>query len=97
MVRKRQVEDQAWLEQELEGSEFQDARLRNRFGVLLEQFWKGIVQAPCLSRSLVKLAQLGGYLARANDPPPGNKVIWRGMHRLMEIEIGYQLARRDSG
>jgi hypothetical protein len=67
---------------------------------LLEQLVKDtvrIVEAPCLSRSLVKLAQLGGYLARANDPPPGNKVIWRGMHRLMEIEIGYQLARRDSG
>jgi len=67
---------------------------------LLEQLVKDtarIVQAPCLSRSLVKLAQLGGYLARANDLPPGNKVIWRGMHRLMEIEIGYQLARRDSG
>ena len=67
---------------------------------LLEQLVKDtarLAQASCLSRSLVKLAQLGGYLARANDPPPGNKVIWRGMHRLMEIELGYQLARRDSG
>jgi len=38
-------------------------------------------QAPPLSRSLIKLAQLGGYLARASDPPPGNTVIWRGLRR----------------
>jgi hypothetical protein len=28
-----------------------------------------------LSRYLIKLAQLGGYLARAGDSPPGNKVM----------------------
>jgi hypothetical protein len=54
-------------------------------------------QAPPLSRCLIKLAQLGGYLARANDPPPGNKVIWRGMHRLVDIQIGYWLGRENSG
>jgi hypothetical protein len=54
-------------------------------------------QAPPLSRSLIKLAQLGGYLARANDPPPGNTVIWRGMHRLMDIQLGYWLGRENSG
>src|SRR5260370_1354359 len=30
-----------------------------------------------LSHYLTKIARLGGYLARANDPPPGNIVIWR--------------------
>ncbi len=30
-----------------------------------------------LSHYVVKIARLGGYLARANDPPPGNTVIWR--------------------
>ncbi|SAK84062.1 hypothetical protein AWB75_05489 [Caballeronia catudaia] len=54
-------------------------------------------QAPPLSRSLIKLAQLGGYLARANDSPPGNKVIWRGMHRIIDIELGYRLGRRNYG
>jgi hypothetical protein len=37
---------------------------------------------------LTKLAQLGGYLGRAHDPPPGNMVIWRGMSRLTDIELG---------
>ncbi|HZR28186.1 MAG TPA: hypothetical protein VFA71_05355 [Terriglobales bacterium] len=37
---------------------------------------------------LTKLAQLGGYLARTHDPPPGNKVMWRGLCRLTDIELG---------
>jgi hypothetical protein len=41
-----------------------------------------------LNTYLIKLARLGGYLARAHDPPPGNKVIWRGLTRLTDIELG---------
>jgi len=33
------------------------------------------ITANKLSRYLIKIAQFGGYLARANDPPPGNTVI----------------------
>ena len=39
-------------------------------------------EALPLSRYLEKIAQLGGYLARTNDLPPGNTVMWRGMRRL---------------
>jgi len=35
------------------------------------------------------IARLGGYLARANDSPPGNMVIWRGLSRLTDIEMGF--------
>ena len=31
------------------------------------------------------------YLARANDPPPGNLVIWRGLSRLNDIQLGVSL------
>lgn len=41
---------------------------------------------------LTKLSRLGGYLARASDPPPGNTVIWRGLRRLADIQIGTELA-----
>jgi hypothetical protein len=37
---------------------------------------------------LTKIARLGGYLARATDPPPGNMVMWRGLSRLTDIELG---------
>jgi hypothetical protein len=41
-----------------------------------------------LSAYLTKLARLGGYLARTHDPPPGNIVMWRGLSRLTDIQLG---------
>jgi hypothetical protein len=41
---------------------------------------------------LTKLARLGGYLARASDPPPGNTVVWRGLIRLTDIKLGAEIA-----
>jgi Transposase DNA-binding len=41
-----------------------------------------------VSRYILKIAKLGGYLARAHDPAPGNIVIWRGLSRLTDIELG---------
>lgn len=41
---------------------------------------------------LTKLARLGGYLARAADPPPGNTVVWRGLTRLTDIKLGAEIA-----
>lgn len=40
---------------------------------------------------LTKLARLGGYLARAADPLSGNVVIWRGLSRLTDIELGAEI------
>ncbi|MGH9354421.1 MAG: IS4 family transposase [Terriglobia bacterium] len=42
---------------------------------------------------IIKLAKLGGYLARAHDPPPGNTVMWRGLSRLTDIEFGFNAAK----
>ena len=41
-----------------------------------------------ISHYIIKVARLGGYLARANDPAPGNLVMWRGLSRLSDIEFG---------
>ena len=46
------------------------------------------VRRKPLSHYLTKIARLGGYLARANDPPPGNTVMWRGLSRLSDIGLG---------
>jgi hypothetical protein len=46
---------------------------------------------------VTQLAKLGGYLARAGDGPPGNMVIWRGMTRLTDIELGFQLGSQHVG
>jgi Transposase DNA-binding/Transposase DDE domain len=50
-----------------------------------------------LSTYLVKIARLGGYLNRAKDSPPGNTVMWRGLSRLTDIELGFLLAVRVVG
>jgi hypothetical protein len=50
-----------------------------------------------LSNYILKIAKLGGYLARASDPYPGNKVIWKGMERLADILIGVEVGMKLVG
>ena len=50
-----------------------------------------------LSSYLIKIAKLSGYLARANDPPPGNTVMWRGMSRLTDISLGAMITAGKCG
>jgi hypothetical protein len=57
---------------------------------------EGVLPSPSAKEKmlpyyLTKLARLGGYLARASDPPPGNTVIWRGLSRLRDIELGAKI------
>jgi hypothetical protein len=46
-----------------------------------------------LSTCIIKVARLGGYLARTNDSPPGNIVMWRGLSRLTDIVPGFETAK----
>jgi hypothetical protein len=46
---------------------------------------------------LVPIAKLGGYLGRANDPDPGNIVMWRGLSRLTDIVLGASLGKEIGG
>lgn len=50
------------------------------------------IKNKTLSDYLLQIAKLGGYLARASDPPPGNIVMWRGMQRLMDMQFGFSIA-----
>lgn len=50
-----------------------------------------------LSTYTLKIAKLGGYLARAHDPPPGNTVMWRGLARLSEIQLGVEIGMKLVG
>lgn len=50
-----------------------------------------------LSDYLTRIAMLGGYLGRASDPPPGNIVMWRGLTRLTDIELGFNLGLKIVG
>ena len=54
-------------------------------------------QKHLLSHYLIKLARLGGYLARNSDPPPGNETIWRGLTRLVDIQLGVIMGAGNVG
>lgn len=44
-----------------------------------------------MSHYLWEVAKLGGYLSRTKDPPPGNLVVWRGLTRLADRCLGFEL------
>jgi hypothetical protein len=50
-----------------------------------------------LADYLLSIARLGGYLARAHDPPPGNIVMWRGLSRLTDIQLGFAIGTKLVG
>jgi hypothetical protein len=68
---------------------------------LLDQLFPLPPADAASSRSLglyiSRIARLGGHLARARDPAPGNIVIWRGLARLNDLTLGYALGRRFVG
>ena len=46
---------------------------------------------------ILQIAKLGGYLALATDSPPGPLVIWRGLSRLTDIQLGFSLVEKSCG
>jgi len=68
---------------------------------LLDHLVKDTAKTPIRARTLphylTKIARLGGYLARASDPPPGNMVMWKGLSRLIDIELGATIGARFVG
>jgi hypothetical protein len=58
---------------------------------------KSLERNKKLSDYLIQIAKLGGYLARVSDPPPGNTVMWRGLSRLTDINLGFDLALKIVG
>jgi hypothetical protein len=64
---------------------------------LVKDKGQGVPRRKTLSHYLTKIAKLGGYLARANDLPPGNIVMWRGLSRLTDIELGAMIGAKVVG
>jgi hypothetical protein len=69
----------------------------NIFDKLVKPKRQETSQPRGLSNYIRKMAKLGGDLARASDPPPGNLVVWRGFSRLNDINLGILLAKINVG
>ena len=50
-----------------------------------------------IAHYLLAVAKLGGYLHRKNDGPPGNTVLWRGLSRLTDIYLGFEIRQKLMG
>jgi Transposase DNA-binding len=64
---------------------------------LMDDKASGTSAVRTLSSYVAKIARLGGYLARASDPPPGNIVMWRGLSRLTDIKLGVMIGAELMG
>ncbi len=51
---------------------------------------------PTLNSYMIKVARLGGYLNRKNDPPPGTAIMWRGMARLADLLEGFSIGKNGT-
>jgi hypothetical protein len=49
---------------------------------------------PKVGEVVQRLARLGGHLGRRSDGPPGPLSLARGLQRLQDITLGWQLARK---
>jgi len=68
--------------------------------VLAEEEWKAVVEImtnqpapqepPSLGEMIVLIAELGGYLNRKNDGPPGPKTMWIGMQRMRDFALAWR-------
>lgn len=47
---------------------------------------------PTLKDAVIMIAKIGGFLGRNCDGSPGTQVIWRGLRRLHDIALGWQIA-----
>ena len=56
----------------------------------------GSVQEMTIKQCWKKIAQLGGYLGRKGDGPPGWKTLWRGWLHLQDLLEGARLATQLS-
>lgn len=63
--------------------------------------WKGVYkilnknlpipkEPPTLKEFITMIAILGGYIDRSNDPPPGPKVMWKGLVRMNDFALAWE-------
>ena len=65
--------------------------------VLVANSKKKLTQPLLLGQAVRMVAQLGGYLGRAKDRPPGHQLMWQGYACLQMMCAGFALGAERSG
>jgi hypothetical protein len=52
---------------------------------------KNLNSPDCLGAAVRLVANIGGYIGRSSDPPPGHQLVWKGYSRLQLICEGFVL------
>lgn len=50
---------------------------------------------PCLGEFIRMVAIFGGYVDRKNEGPPGVKVLWKGMARMLDFALAWEIFSED--
>lgn len=73
--------------------------------LFIESEWKSVYKVlnknkrlprkpPLLGKFIEMIADLGGYIKRKNGEPPGVKVMWKGMVRMVDFAIAWEAFAR---
>ena len=57
---------------------------------------KAGVKVQTIAEAIRAIGRLGGHLGRKGDGLPGAKTLWRGLRRLHDKILGYQMAQKQS-
>lgn len=49
-----------------------------------------------INEAVLIIANIGGYLGRKKDPPPGHQILWQGYKELQFMCLGYNLLNDSS-
>lgn len=52
---------------------------------------KNLNPPDCLGAAVRLVANIGGYIGRSSDPPPGHQLMWKGYSRLQFMCEGFML------
>lgn len=66
-------------------------------GILSLYSINGRRKGKSIADCFLATAKLGGYLGRKRDSPPGNAVTWKGISRLHDLVIGFDLGTKFVG
>jgi hypothetical protein len=68
---------------------FEDAEWKSVY-IITQKTAAAPTTPPSLGEFILMIARLGGYISGKNRPPPGHKVLWRGMSKMSDFALAWE-------